>query len=132
MRCTSHTSACIFAEIQLVYVQLYLVTFGCLQRVCNALLPLLSLRPVLHTHQQFTTVVAHVCLGSSESIPHALTCIGIGHAAVAARPEHPLHAKNLLGIIPHPLDIIPHPLGIISHPLAIISRPLETIPHHLE
>jgi len=105
------TSACIFAETQQVYVQLYLgVTFGCPQRVCNALLHLLSLRPIMHTHQQFTTFVAHVCLGSSQSIPYAVTCIGIGHAAVAARPEHPLHAKKSFEIIPHPLEVIPHPL----------------------
>ncbi len=59
-------SACIFAETQQVYVQLYLrVTLGRLQRVCSALLPLLLLGPILQTHQQFTILVAHVCLGFS-------------------------------------------------------------------
>ncbi len=89
-------SACIFAEAQQVYVQLYLrVTFGCVQRVCNALLPFLLLRPVLQIHQQFTSFVAHVHLGFSLSILYALTCTGIGHAVVAAQPEHPLHVKEL-------------------------------------
>ena len=69
-----------------MYVQLYLgVTFSCLQRVCNVLLHLLSLRAILQTHQQFTYVVEHVHFRIFQSIPYALTCIGTGHTAVAVQ-----------------------------------------------